>query len=108
MSALAAPFSETKINKHKTTLMRTNLRQHSDYHPSNSKLDFPLMLLNNNFSFLCSSLNQDVVVLDVVVDVVVTAVVDVDVAVEARRTRRPGRLFFISRVNQEHYQALWA
>lgn len=31
-------------------------------------------------------------VLDVVVDVVVTAVVDVDVAVEARRTRRPGRL----------------
>lgn len=31
-----------------------------------------------------------------VVDVVVTAVVDVDVAVEARRTRRPGRLFFTS------------
>lgn len=36
---------------------------------------------------------QDVAVLDVVVDVVATAVVAVDVDVEARMRRRPGRFF---------------
>lgn len=99
--ALATPFPESTTAAKST---RSNNTHHEDQLfdsiqiiiPSSSNLDFPFMLLNNIFSFLCSSLNQDVVVLDVVVDVVVTAVVDVDVAVEARRTRRPGRLFFIS------------
>lgn len=44
-------------------------------------------------SFLTFYQLQDVAVLDVVVDVVATAVVAVDVDVEARMRRRPGRFF---------------
>lgn len=56
-----------------------------------------LVTILNYWLFFHQPIFQVVAVLDVVADVVVTAVVVVDVAVVARRTRRLGMFFNISR-----------